>query len=140
MYSTHKGACAGLWLQAGRLHNHRPVSFVIPPFVPRRLLLLQLEGEATMKFVTSAYKKKLMEQQKWELQQQLEDEREQRNDVTKTGMSGYDTHIPIPILALPYLSLPVATRRASAHRHVYEQQFCSRELKRDPSYKGRRPH
>ena len=53
------------------------------------LLLLQLEGEATMKFVTSAYKKKLMEQKKWELQQQLEDEREQRNDVTKTGMSGY---------------------------------------------------
>lgn len=42
-----------------------------------------------MKFVTSAYKKKLMEQKKWELQQQLEDEREQRNDVTKTGMSGY---------------------------------------------------
>lgn len=42
-----------------------------------------------MKFVTSAYKKKLMEQKKWELQQKLEEEREQRNDVTKTGMSGY---------------------------------------------------
>lgn len=48
-----------------------------------------MEGEATMKFVTSAYKKKLMEQKKWELQQKLEEEREQRNDVTKTGMSGY---------------------------------------------------
>lgn len=42
-----------------------------------------------MKFVTSAYKKKLMEQKKWELQEQLEEEREQRDDVTKTGMSGY---------------------------------------------------
>lgn len=42
-----------------------------------------------MKFVTSAYKKKLMEQKKWELQQQLEEEREQREDVTKKGMSGY---------------------------------------------------
>lgn len=41
-----------------------------------------------MKFVTSAYKKKLMEQKKWELQQQLEEKREQREDVTKTGMSG----------------------------------------------------
>lgn len=42
-----------------------------------------------MKFVTSAYKKKLMEQKKWEIQEQLEEEREQRDDVTKTGMSGY---------------------------------------------------
>lgn len=41
-----------------------------------------------MKFVTSAYKKKLMEQKKWELQQKLEEEREERDDVTKTGMSG----------------------------------------------------
>lgn len=41
-----------------------------------------------MKFVTSAYKKKLMEQKKWELQQQLEEEREQREDVTRTGMTG----------------------------------------------------
>lgn len=46
-----------------------------------------------MKFVTSAYKKKLMEQKKWELQQQLEDEREQRNDVTKTGMGGCVFHL-----------------------------------------------
>ncbi|CAM9745801.1 unnamed protein product [Pylaiella littoralis] len=53
----------------------------------------KLEGEATMKFVTSAYKKKLMEQKKWELQQQLEDEREQRNDVTKTGMSGFYSNL-----------------------------------------------
>ncbi|CAB1100989.1 unnamed protein product [Ectocarpus sp. CCAP 1310/34] len=53
----------------------------------------KLEGEATMKFVTSAYKKKLMEQKKWELQQQLEDEREQRNDVTKTGMGGFYSNL-----------------------------------------------
>ncbi|CAN0414663.1 unnamed protein product, partial [Ectocarpus sp. 13 AM-2016] len=46
-----------------------------------------------MKFVTSAYKKKLMEQKKWELQQQLEDEREQRNDVTKTGMGGFYSNL-----------------------------------------------
>ncbi|CAM9714420.1 unnamed protein product [Hapterophycus canaliculatus] len=53
----------------------------------------KLEGEATMKFVTSAFKKKLMEQKKWELQQQLEEERETRNDVTKTGMSGFYSNL-----------------------------------------------
>ena len=42
-----------------------------------------------MKFVTSAYKKKLVEQRKWELQQRLEDEKEQRQDVTNKGMDGY---------------------------------------------------
>lgn len=63
-----------------------------------------------MKFVTSAYKKKLMEQKKWELQQQLEDEREQRNDVTKTGMSGYVVllleriHPPRPAPSNPFPS------------------------------------
>lgn len=50
-----------------------------------------------MKFVTSAYKKKLMEQKKWELQQQLEEERETRNDVTKTGMSGYVNSTPFAL-------------------------------------------
>ncbi|CAN0001665.1 unnamed protein product [Ascophyllum nodosum] len=49
----------------------------------------KVEGEATMKFVTSAYKKKLVEQRKWELQQRLEDEKEQRQDVTNKGMDGF---------------------------------------------------
>lgn len=42
-----------------------------------------------MKFVTSAYKKKLIEQQKWEVLQKLEEDRELRDDVIKTGMKGY---------------------------------------------------
>lgn len=86
-------ACTALSVaKLGRVLPSEAFKATIRLYIIRRgsvMLLLQLEGEATMKFVTSAYKKKLMEQKKWELQQQLEDEREQRNDVTKTGMSGY---------------------------------------------------
>ncbi|CAM9963385.1 unnamed protein product [Discosporangium mesarthrocarpum] len=53
----------------------------------------KLEGEATMKFVTSAYKKKLMEQKKWELQQQLEEAWETSMAVEKKGMGSFYSNL-----------------------------------------------
>ncbi|CAM9515116.1 unnamed protein product [Chrysoparadoxa australica] len=49
----------------------------------------KIHGEVDAKFVTGAYKKKLMEQKKWDLAQQQEEEREAKNDVRKAGMSGF---------------------------------------------------
>ncbi|CAM9672290.1 unnamed protein product, partial [Phaeothamnion confervicola] len=50
-------------------------------------------GEAELKFVTSAYKKKLMEQKKWQHLRELEEEREAIQDVSKVGMSGFYSNL-----------------------------------------------
>ncbi|CAM9223546.1 unnamed protein product, partial [Ectocarpus fasciculatus] len=64
----------------------------------RKLLRERQEEEKTLglaedepKYITSAYKKKLMEEQKWDYEDKLNDEIERRNDVTtkKDGMGGF---------------------------------------------------
>lgn len=65
----------------------------------RKLLRERLEEEKTLgitgtdepKYITSAYKKKLIEEQKWDYEDKLNAEIERRNDVTtkKDGMAGF---------------------------------------------------
>jgi coiled-coil domain-containing protein 55 len=43
----------------------------------------------TPKFLTSSYKKKLVEDRKWEITEKLEERYEERNDATKVGMAGF---------------------------------------------------
>lgn len=52
--------------------------------------MLGINDSDEPKFITSAYKKKLMEEQRWDYEDRLNDEVERRNDVTKKdGMSGF---------------------------------------------------
>lgn len=65
-------------------------------------------GQAEMKFVTSSYKRKLMEQQKWEMAEKLEEEKEKaaEEDMKKKGgglgggMAGFYTNLLTKNLAM----------------------------------------
>jgi coiled-coil domain-containing protein 55 len=60
-------------------------------------------GKEEMKFVTSSYKKKLMEQRKWELQEQVEQEKEERAEEQMRrggGMTGFYSNLLTKNIAL----------------------------------------
>jgi len=57
-------------------------------------------GEAEMKFVTGAYKAKLKEQKRWELEEKAEEDYEEATSATKVGMGAFYSSLLTKNIAL----------------------------------------
>ena len=84
------------------------------------------------KFITTAYKQKLLEDKKWEYEARLADEIEQRTDVRRSGMEGFYSNLLTKNVAMGgelHHAVSAFTSGSDRQHHVLEAEGSQEEIK-----------